>query len=579
MLKRFTAILLILCLTVPLIGFSDATSNDGCCDLMINDSLVELTTPPLLIDGVAMLPMREFFEKLGATVTWYEQTKVVTVYKYNMQVKLTIDQSIAYRNGKSFNLTHSPVIVADRTYLPAKFIAESFDMLYQFKDNAITLTKRDVSKVYFINFMEFSSIDLEAYDMTMILPYGWNELSDNRFGIENDMADYSISVQQYDATLPNNTALAAEIKRTLSDEYGSRINFTYYEPFYTSDLVYYSFGYFLDGPETERIVDNYLLKHENFYYLFKCDSAAGSDITFVRNMTYNILDRIQFNSDTILTSDEHYFEYGPFFKAKLSLTEPLSSNMEIYNYVPFSGKIGAQNMYDNLYAIVSKDDEQMKFKISISDDGSFQAKIFTPFGIAKHNIAIYGKRTSGKNELLLRFSALNLSNEEIKYLIPSEYIQSNKTEALSLASFLTYQTNSSYMKAKLIFEHMVTDIALENVKNQNSEDLRNSTDVITGQRATPLEMCLTMTALLRASDISSRVIASYSDGQIFYAVEAKINGLWVVYDPVNYLLQQQSKATGQFSQTVAKFKDLAPYYYIKNNVYMPLFNNYRILSH
>ncbi len=579
MLKRSTAILLIVCLTVPLVGFANTTPQDNSCTLNINDTLTELTATPLIIDGVAMLPMREFFEKLGATVTWYDLTKVVTAYKYNMQVKLAIDQPIAYRNGKSFNLTHSPVIVADRTYVPAKFVAESFDMIYQFKDNVITLTKRDVSKVYFIDSMEFSSINLAEFDMTIILPYGWKELSDNRFGIDQGTENYSITVQRYDASIVDQTGLINQIKQQLLDEHGAKVNFTYNEQVYKKDYAYQAFGYILDDDEIEHIIDNYILKNDNAYYLFKCDSAASSDVAFVRSMMNNILDRIQFNASTVVTSDEHYFEYAPFFAAKVNLIEPLTSNMEVYNYVPFTGIIGAKGKYQYLQAVVSKNDEQMKFKIGIADDGNFQAKIFTPFGIAKHNIAIYGVAADGATELLLKFSALNLSSDQIKYLISSEHVQSNKTEALSLASFLTYKANSSYLKAKSIFEHMTTDINLQDDTAQKSETARNSTEVITSRTATPLEMCIAMTALLRASDISARIIAGNSDGQTHYAVEAKINGRWAIYDPVSYLQRQQSEANNQFSETIEKFKILAPYYYIKRDIYLSLFNSTQLLNY
>ncbi len=577
--KQSIALSLIICLLCSNIGFAEAAQQESCCSLSIDDSLIELATAPRLIDGVVMLPMREFFERLGATVTWYQDSQTVTAYKYNMQVKLQIGQPIAYRNGNMFRLAHAPVIVDDKTYLPAQFVAESFDMRYQYSDSAIKLTRRDVSKTYFIDFLEYSSIAIDEYDMTLILPYGWAELSDNRFGIEDDYEDYSIAISRYPANAASETALAAKIKAELSAELADKITFSYDEPLYAGDLIYHSFGYLLKDEADERVVDNYILKNGDFYYLFKCDSAANSDIPFIRSASHSILKRLQFNASTIATGDEHYFEYEAFFSAQMSLDEPLSSNMEVFNYLPFSGKIGIKNAYVKLTAVVSKGDETIEFNIQVDQGGHFNAKIFTPFGLAKHNVAIYGQRSNGSRDLLLRFSALNLSSEAIKYLIPSDYVQSNKTEALSLASFLTYQTTSSYLKAKAIFEHVVSEIELRDTTVENLDDLQNSTEIITARRATPLEMCIATTALLRAADISAKLIASYGDGQIYYAVEAHINGLWVIYDPVNYLRQQAAQASGQASETIAKFSALAPFYYVKQGVYRPLFNNYRVLSY
>ncbi len=548
---------------------------------MINDATVQLDSPIYLVDGVAMLPMRDFFEKLGTTVDWYEQTQTIVAYKYNMQIKLNIDDDTAYRNGKSFRLSHAPVIIDNKTYLPAKFTAESFDMDYQCSENTLQLTMRDTTKKYYIDFIEYKSKTIRDYDITIILPYGWVELTDNRFGIDDNYDDYSVAVRRFDKKeFKNSAAFRDFYKQNLLSDNPTRITFTYQKPLYTDDFTFDNFGYFYNGKNAKRIVDIYILDHADYFYMFECNSDANSDSRYVRQITYNILDKLQFNAETIESSDEHYYEYPASFDAGLILNTPIISNMEVSNYLPFSGKIAKKDRYVNLYAIVSKGIEQVDFKIDIDDNGKFNAKIFTPFGLAKHNISIYGNKRRAKDDLLIKFSVLNLSADEIKYLIPSEYVQSNTTEALSLASYLTYNSSGAYLKAKKIFDYIVTDISLENLTLSSLESLRNSNAVITYRHATPLELSITMCALLRASDIPAKIISGKISGRIYYVVEAKINGKWRIYDPISFvLLQNNPDLAIQTNETITPMNSFSSFYYIKPNRYFGLFDSYQVLSY
>ncbi len=578
--KRIISTILIVCmlLTTP---FGDPATQIQNCKIIINDATVQLDNPARLIDDVAMLPMREFFEKLDTTVNWYEQTQTITAYKYNMQIKLRIGDTVAYRNGKSFILSHAPIIIDGKTYIPAKFTAESFDMNYNCSDGMLELNQRDTRKKYYIDFIEYASTTIAEYDMTIIIPYGWVELTDNRYGIDDNFDDYSIAVRRYDKNSSESSAQYLEIyKQKLLTDNPSKVTFTYQKTLYTDDLTFESFGYFYNGINAKRIVDIYLLEHNDYYYLFECNSNANSDIRYVRQITYNILDKLQFNNETIETSDEHYYEYPAAFAVNLALNAPITSNMEVFNYLPFNGQIDQKNDYTNLYAIVSKGNEQIDYKIDIDKAGKFNAKIFTPFGLAKHNIAIFGHRRRNKDDLLLRFSALNLSSDEIKYLIPSEYVQSNATEALSLASYLTYNSTSAYFKAKDIFDYVVEDITLENLTLRSLESLRNSTTVITKQRANPLELCITMCALLRASDISARIMSGKVEGRTFYFVEANVNGKWHVYDPVSHILLQHNPSLVEKNREIATpLNRFVTFYHIRSKAYFSILDSYQVLNY
>ncbi len=579
--KRSLASALICCLLTIQLSLAATAVDERNYKLIVDEASVDLTAPARLVGDTIMLPMRSFFEQLGAAVTWYPETRQVTAYNYNMQVKLAIDDVIAMRNGNAYQLEQAPVIIDDLTYIPAKFIAESFDMTYQLADDSIKLNKRNNAKKYYVDGVEYDSRYIPRYDMTFVVPYGWQELKDLCFGIDDEYDDYSMAIKSYPAEQRNSAQFIKEFKQSLINEYEDKITFTYQSVFNSDDLTFQNLGYFYKGSAENRIVDIYILKQNEQFFVFEGNSAAKSDIGFVRSVFGDMLSKLQFNRQTIESSDEHYYEYPAMFEAGMTLIAPISSNMEVSNYVQFQGNIRQVKKYDHLYAIVKKGRKKKIFKIVIEENGQFNAKIFTPFGLAKHNITIMGNQKKREDDVLLKFSALNLSSAEINHLIPSEYVRSNETEALSLANYLTYQKTNAYLKAKAIFDYVTNEIELENQTLSSLEQMRNSTEVVTEKSATPLEMCLLTTALLRASDIPARLTMGKIDRRTFYAVEAKINGVWVIYDPVS-VKRLESDETGQSDDTGQR---AMPYNYFYNHYFLDLkqfkalFDSYRLLNY
>ncbi len=581
MTKRLFILFLFIGVLATQIAIAEPLDTGDNFKLIVDEATVSLAAPVRLINGVFMLPMRAFFENLGATVTWYPETRQVIAYKYNMQVKLAIDDAVALRNGNRYQLKQAPLIIDDLTYIPAKFTAESFDMSYQIADDRINLRRRENARKYFVDGVEYETRDIKRYDMTFAVPYGWQELSDLRFGIDDEYDDYAMSITAVPADARNSQAFIDELKQSLIDKHEDKITFTYQSIHNSDDLTFQTLGYFYNGLSGNRIVDIYLLKQGDHFFVFEGNSAAKSDIGFVRSVFREMLDKLQFNRQTIETSDEHYYEYPAMYAVGMNLNKPIASNMEVVNYVPFEGSLKQIDKYDYLYAIVKKGAEEKTFKIGIDDAGNFNAKIFTPFGLAKHNIAIMGNQKNSEDDVLLKFSALNLSNAQIKYLIPSEYVRSNETEALSLANYLTYQNNNAYLKAKAIFDFVTDEIELENLTLSALEQMRNSTQVVTEKTATPLEMCLLTTALFRASDIPAKLTMGKIGRRIFYAVEAKINGVWVVYDPVSVKLSEvaddSAKVSPQDRATPCNY--FYNHYYLDLAEFKALFDSYRQLSY
>ena len=103
------------------------THNDN-ISLYINQTKFSSDIPPLIVNGRTLVPARAFFEALGATLTWNEGLKLVVIEKEDYTIKLTIDSTVAYVNGKTAILDVPPQIFTDkngvaRTLIPARFVS------------------------------------------------------------------------------------------------------------------------------------------------------------------------------------------------------------------------------------------------------------------------------------------------------------------------------------------------------------------------------------------------------------------------------------------------------------------------
>lgn len=85
--------------------------------------------PPILVDGVTLVPLRGIAEALGAQVSWDDVTRSVTLRKDSSDIRLTIDSPDAVRNGEPFRLEAAPRLVGDDAMVPLRFIGESFDTI------------------------------------------------------------------------------------------------------------------------------------------------------------------------------------------------------------------------------------------------------------------------------------------------------------------------------------------------------------------------------------------------------------------------------------------------------------------
>ena len=98
--------------------------------LVIDGHTVETKEmPPVILNGRTMVPAREFFEELGAKVSWNNDTRSVIIQYEDTEIVLTINSRTVKIGSETATIALSdpaPKIINDKTMIPVRFVAEAF---------------------------------------------------------------------------------------------------------------------------------------------------------------------------------------------------------------------------------------------------------------------------------------------------------------------------------------------------------------------------------------------------------------------------------------------------------------------
>ena len=114
----------------------------------VNGSKVEFDVEPCIVDGRTMVPLRKIFEELNATVGWFGEKQEIWALRGVIAVHMNIGSNKMYKNIEEFYLDVPPQIINDRTFVPVRAIAESFDADVQWdsETNEVNINVEDVEE-------------------------------------------------------------------------------------------------------------------------------------------------------------------------------------------------------------------------------------------------------------------------------------------------------------------------------------------------------------------------------------------------------------------------------------------------
>ena len=545
-------------------------------ELLLTNQPIEFTHDPFEINGELMVPAKVYLEKLGTQVLTTDVKGELIAYRDNIFIKFMPNSDIAYVNGKSKKMPVHAMIHHDELFVSASFVASAYEMTYQFDPDlhALSLNYKENDTQYReMNSSHFKRISNPTLGIHYYIPEYWDALDEslNLYGIDSFFENSSVEIssshlsdRQSRATVIND--ILAEQQQLYGDALKVVSSSTVTLGEFTSDMLELEV---VVGDEIELLTYHVFAEQSNSY-VFKFTFKQPNDFELSKLAVNNIISTFGISKLTINERLEHYTELPLFQALKIKLTSNIYSNMNVNNDFTLSGAIDPQSNIKGFYVIVKKDSQEMDYYMPVSQ-GVFSMKVFTPFGLGKHNIRVvadYGNTTSKLTEqpvsfpstlddfvenavlqhinldeanTVMLFSVLNLSDEAIKELLPTAFVDYELPEMYQISNSLTFNLTNQFSKAKVIYEWIDQNYTSAPILRSNG--FFKASEVLSIRQANDVELSLLYTGLLRASNIPARVIRGISELEVKYWVEVYLNGGWIVTtiaddvkDPSNILI-------------------------------------------
>lgn len=117
--------------------------------LVVNNQVIETPLEPIIFNDRALVPVREIFEEVGATVNYIGETQTVEIFYNSDYIRMSINDNIAYINGEKTNIPDNvvPKLISKlggetKTMVPVRFISETIglDVEFDSEDGAILIS-------------------------------------------------------------------------------------------------------------------------------------------------------------------------------------------------------------------------------------------------------------------------------------------------------------------------------------------------------------------------------------------------------------------------------------------------------
>ncbi|MGI6677598.1 MAG: stalk domain-containing protein [Dehalobacterium sp.] len=160
---QFKKKLILIFLGLVLFSFSIVgapAAQDQDITVIIDEQDQSFSPSPIINNDRTLVPMRPFFEALGAEVDWDNESKTVVGIRDAVVVELTINQTAAFVNDRQVNLATPGQIIDGSTYVPLRFVGEALgdDVVWDGTKKTISITSTSghaqnhpVLKVHFID--------------------------------------------------------------------------------------------------------------------------------------------------------------------------------------------------------------------------------------------------------------------------------------------------------------------------------------------------------------------------------------------------------------------------------------------
>ncbi|WP_188537089.1 trypsin-like peptidase domain-containing protein [Paenibacillus segetis] len=129
---------------------STAFAADQGISVYVDGTKLQFTSKPIQENGTTLVPLRTIFEVLGANVKWDAKTQTVSASKEGVNIQIVLGKKFASRNGQVIPLTTKPRSISGVTYVPLRFIGESFGNTIEVKGKQIYIQSPQIPSFEYI---------------------------------------------------------------------------------------------------------------------------------------------------------------------------------------------------------------------------------------------------------------------------------------------------------------------------------------------------------------------------------------------------------------------------------------------
>ncbi|MGO8671407.1 MAG: stalk domain-containing protein [Capsulimonadaceae bacterium] len=120
------ALILGVCIPGLALALASSSHAQGIAVVVDGSSVDFSSSPPFMQNGSVLVPLRGVFERLGAGVNYNASTRTIEATRGQTDVVLRLGENTAYINQQAQPLLQPPVVVNGSTFVPLRFVAQSF---------------------------------------------------------------------------------------------------------------------------------------------------------------------------------------------------------------------------------------------------------------------------------------------------------------------------------------------------------------------------------------------------------------------------------------------------------------------
>ncbi|HYE69596.1 MAG TPA: copper amine oxidase N-terminal domain-containing protein [Anaerovoracaceae bacterium] len=108
-----------------------------------DDAKFKFDTPPVIKGGRTLIPVRAITEGFGAELSYDQENQTVTITKGDTVIELTLGAMVAVVNGQEIQMDTKANITNNRTYVPLRFVLETFKLSVEWDQDTETIEITD----------------------------------------------------------------------------------------------------------------------------------------------------------------------------------------------------------------------------------------------------------------------------------------------------------------------------------------------------------------------------------------------------------------------------------------------------